>query len=163
MVPTPLAQVRRVTRYECYFVGSYHAEGTLDTAVGRFSETWNGSVWLSDSDDEASEEEPYRREKITPREFQWALGGPDVMADATLRRYMRGLMPHPRGDRRNLWDPAIEPSELPDCIERPSPRKTWIRIDRLDLSRYPVAVIERLKYLQTLGEDEVFAREMAAA
>lgn len=105
-------------------------------------------------------EEPYRRDRITPREFQWALGGADVVADSTLRRWVSGQLPHRRGDRRNAWDPPLRPGDLPGCIHRPSPRKTWILLDRLDWSRYPVAVIDRLTYLQTLGEEEVFTMSL---
>ena len=102
------------------------------------------------------------RDRVTPREFQWALGGEQFVADVTLRRYMRGQMPYPAGDRRNLWDPPVF-GQLPDCILRPSPRKTWILIDKLDLTRLNSHVIERLRYLQTVDEEEVFAGEARAA
>jgi integrase len=111
----------------------------------------------------ACEEEPYRRQRITPREFQWAMGGPSVIAESTLRRYLAGKLPYRRGDRRNVWDPPLKPGELPDCVDRPSPRRTWILLDRVDWSRFPVAVIDRLKYLQTLGEEEIFAGDTLAA
>lgn len=103
------------------------------------------------------------RDRITPREFQWAMGGPSVISEVTLRRYMRGQLPHPTGDRRNLWEPPAQPGELPSCIDRPSPRKTWILVERLDLSRFSSYVIDRLRYLQTLDEDEIFVREARAA
>jgi integrase len=103
------------------------------------------------------------RDRVTPREFQWALGGEQFVADVTLRRYMRGQLPYPTGDRRNIWDPPSPGQPLPDCILRPSPRKTWILIDKLDLTRLNSHVIERLRYLQTVDEDEVFAKEALAA
>ena len=37
----------RVTNYEAYFVATYHAEGTLSTAVGKLSKAWDGSIWIS--------------------------------------------------------------------------------------------------------------------
>jgi integrase len=106
--------------------------------------------------------EPYRRDKVTLKEFHWALSGCGLISEPTLRRWALGKMPHRRGDRRNIWDPSLRPGELPECIERPTPRKTFILLDRLDWSRLPGAVIERLRYLQTLGEDEVFVEEKAA-
>lgn len=103
------------------------------------------------------------RDRVNPREFQWALGGEQFVADVTLRRYMRGQLPYPAGDRRNVWDPPAPGQALPDCILRPSPRKTWILIDKLDLTRLNSCVIDRLRYLQTVEEDEVFAAEAKAA
>jgi len=79
---------------------------------------------------------PALRNRVSPREFQWALGGPSVISDVTLRRYLRGLLPHPAGDRRNLWEPPKQPGELPNCGERPTARKQWILVDQLDLSRF---------------------------
>jgi hypothetical protein len=49
--------------------------------------------------------------------------------------------------RRNVWDPPKKPGDLLDCIYRPSPRTTWILLDKLDSTRLPLAVIERVKYL----------------
>jgi integrase len=103
------------------------------------------------------------RDRVNPREFQWALGGEQFVADVTLRRYMRGQLPYPAGDRRNIWDPPGPGQLLPDCILRPSPRKTWILIDKLDLTRLNTHVIERLRYLQAVEEDEVFTDEAQAA
>lgn len=103
------------------------------------------------------------RDRVNPREFQWALGGEHFVADVTLRRYMRGQLPYPAGDRRNLWDPPEAGQPLPECILRPSPRKTWVLVDKLDLTRLNSHVIERLRYLQTLKEDEVFVAESQAA
>jgi hypothetical protein len=95
-------------------------------------------------------------------EFHWALSGGSFISEPTLRRWIAGKLPHRRGDGRNVWDPPRKPGGLPDCIYRPSPRKTWILLDLLDLTRFPLPVIERLKYLQTLGEEEVFVQDAAA-
>jgi integrase len=103
------------------------------------------------------------RDRVNPREFHWALGSEQLVSDVTLRRYIRGQLPYPAGDRRNLWDAPSLPGQLPGCIERPSPRKTWILVDHLDLTRYTSGVIKRLAYLQTLREDEVFELEEQAA
>jgi integrase len=103
------------------------------------------------------------RDRVNPREFHWALGSEQLVSDVTLRRYIRGQLPYPAGDRRNLWDAPAGPGQLPDCVDRPSPRRTWILIDRLDLTRYTSSVIKRLAYLQTLPEDEVFRGHEQAA
>jgi integrase len=107
-------------------------------------------------------DESYRRDRITVREFHWALSGGSFISEPTLRRWVAGQLPYRLGDRRNVWDPPRKPGDLPDCIYRPSPRKTWILLDRLDWTRFPLPVIERLKYLQTLGEEEVFVEDAAA-
>ena len=39
-------RVTRVTEYETYFVGTFHAEGNVNTAVGEYSESWDGSIWI---------------------------------------------------------------------------------------------------------------------
>ena len=90
------------------------------------------------------------------------LSGAVFIFGPTLRRWVVGKVPHRRGDRRNAWDPPLRPGELSDCIERLSERKTFICLDKLDWTRFPVAVIERLKYLQTLGEEEALVEQQAA-
>jgi integrase len=111
---------------------------------------------------ESLSNESYRRDRVTVREFHWALSGGSFISEPTLRRWVAGKLPYRRGDRRNIWDPPRKPGDLPDCIYRPSPRKTWILLDPLDWTRFPLPVIERLKYLQTLGEEEVFVVDSAA-
>jgi integrase len=108
------------------------------------------------------QDEPYLRPLVTLLEFHWALSGSLLISEATLRRWALGKMPYRRGDRRNPWDPPLRPGDIPDCIERPSPRKTSVNLDRLDWSRFPIEVIERLKYLQSLGEGEIFTTGLAA-
>jgi integrase len=102
------------------------------------------------------------RDRVTLREFHWALSGNGLISEPTLRRWANGLMPHRPGDLRNIWDPPRKPGELPECIHRPTPRKTFVLADKLDLTRFPLPTIERLKYLQTLGEEEVFTLPCAA-
>jgi restriction system protein len=38
--------VTRITEYETYFIATYHAEGTVSTAAGEFSKSWDGSIWI---------------------------------------------------------------------------------------------------------------------
>jgi restriction system protein len=40
-------RVTRDTRYETYFIAKYSAEGSVNTAVGHFSATWQDSIWIS--------------------------------------------------------------------------------------------------------------------
>ncbi len=43
---TPMC-VTRVTDYETFFIADYHARGSVSTAKGEYSATWDGSVWCS--------------------------------------------------------------------------------------------------------------------
>ena len=102
------------------------------------------------------------RDRVNPREFQWALGGEQLVADVTLRRYMRGQLPYPAGDAKHLgsagaWPstaglhPSPEPAEdldshrqaRPDAPQLPRRRAAWVS-------------------LQTVEEDEIFAAEAQA-
>ena len=42
-----LVRAKRITEYETYFIATYHAEGSVKTAAGGFSESWDGSIWVS--------------------------------------------------------------------------------------------------------------------
>ena len=118
---------------------------------------------LADRETEALGTCVYVRDWVNPKEFQWAVGGPEILPDSTLRRYMDGKMPFHHGDRRNLWDPPVREGERPPCILRLSERKRRILVERLDLDRYHPHVIARLEYLRTLPEGAVFtAMELAA-
>jgi restriction system protein len=57
---TPV-HVTRATRYETFFIAIYQAEGSVNTAVGEFSESWNGSVWVSADGDMAGFGSPRSR------------------------------------------------------------------------------------------------------
>jgi hypothetical protein len=89
------------------------------------------------------DERPVLRRWATAAEFRWALGE-RIVSPATLRRWLRGRMPHPSGDPRNLWDPNPNPAKPPQCVERLSPRKQRIWIDRLDPARFHSDVWTRL-------------------
>ena len=45
--PKNPVRVTRETQYETFFIAKYHAEGSTNTAVGQFSETWEGSIWIN--------------------------------------------------------------------------------------------------------------------
>jgi hypothetical protein len=40
-------RIARTTHYEPFFVATYHAYGNVNTAVGEFTETWYGALWIS--------------------------------------------------------------------------------------------------------------------
>jgi hypothetical protein len=78
---------------------------------------------------------PILREFAWPEEFRRAIGE-NVLPPSTMRRWMSGKTPHPPGDRRNLIEP--------EAVETLSPRIRRIRLDRLDWTRFPESVQERL-------------------
>ena len=84
---------------------------------------------------EAEPELPIEREYAWPDEFRRAVGE-NILPPSTLRRWMSGKTRHPPGDRRNLIEP--------DMIETISTRVRRIRLDKLDWSRFPESVQERL-------------------
>jgi restriction system protein len=49
---TPV-HVTRITDYKTFFIADYHAKGSVSTAAGEYSATWNGSVWCSAVGDKA--------------------------------------------------------------------------------------------------------------
>jgi len=49
----PHVGATRVTHYETFFIANYHADGSVNTAVGEYSQTWDGSVWISANGDKA--------------------------------------------------------------------------------------------------------------
>ena len=40
-------RVKRVTRYETFFIATYYAVGTKNTTIREFSEDWTGEIWIS--------------------------------------------------------------------------------------------------------------------
>jgi hypothetical protein len=45
--PHEIPRATRSTHYEPYYVATYFAEGSLRTAVGDFTQTWDGSLWIA--------------------------------------------------------------------------------------------------------------------
>lgn len=59
--------VTRVTEYKTFFIANYHAGGSVSTAVGEYSATWDGSVWCSALGDNAGFGSPSsHRHKLGP-------------------------------------------------------------------------------------------------
>jgi restriction system protein len=44
--PKNPVRVSRITCYETYYIAKYFAEGSVNSAVGQFSESWQGSIWI---------------------------------------------------------------------------------------------------------------------
>ena len=84
---------------------------------------------------------PVLRDFAWPEEFRRAIGE-NVLPPSTLRRWMAGKHPRPLGDRRNL----IEPSMVEALT--PGGRVRRIRLDRLDWTRFPEPVQERLEAIR---------------
>lgn len=82
---------------------------------------------------------PVLREYAWTFEFRWALGD-GRLPESTLRRWMSGQLPFPLGDRRNLIEP--------EAVEALSERVRRIRLDKLDWSRFPLEVQERLEVIR---------------
>lgn len=45
--PRNPVRVTRDTRYETYYIAKYSADGSVISAVGQFSESWQGLIWIS--------------------------------------------------------------------------------------------------------------------
>jgi hypothetical protein len=119
-----------------------------------------GPAVLPDFEVEA-EQRPVLRQWVTAAEFRWALGE-RIISPATLRRWLLGRMPYPIGDPRNLWDPNPDPTKLPECVERLSPRKQLIWVDRLDPARFHPDVWTRLDEITRRPAPSGWSSEAAA-
>jgi hypothetical protein len=104
---------------------------------------------------EPDEARPLVRTHIRPDEFRWAVG-PDMLPASTLRHWMSGSrLPFPSGDRRNLF-------ELDAVWTDPDrPRKRFIRVDRLDASRFHTDAWERILELCRRPEPKLPSRHKA--
>jgi hypothetical protein len=107
-------------------------------------------VLAPEEPDDAVKERPIVRNSCSPEEFRWAFGA-DILPPSTLRRWMSGDLPHPRGDRRNIFDPPKRGQKYPSAVEKPAGRYR-IRIDKLDLSRFHPHVIARLEEIMRTPE-----------
>jgi hypothetical protein len=103
------------------------------------------------------EDRPLIRTKLLPDEFSWGIGA-DILARSTLRRWMTGKLPYPAGDRRNLFDPPKPGAKYPEAVEVVSAHKRYIRVDRLDPTRFHVDAWERLMELCRRPEPKPPAR-----
>jgi restriction system protein len=65
--PQSPVRVIRTTEYHTYYIARYHADGSVNTAVGEYCETWDGSIWISANGDEAGFGSPRSHgEKLGP-------------------------------------------------------------------------------------------------
>jgi hypothetical protein len=93
----------------------------------------------------AEETRPVVRYECTPEEFRQAYGK-ELLSRSSMNRYIRGLLPHPAGDARNLFEPNPNGGR-PECVIEVSQRDVRIRLDLVDWARFPIEIQERLDEL----------------
>lgn len=121
------------------------AEVPIDDSLANVPELPESEFALLGYEDE--EERPLVRTLLRADEFRWAIGT-DILAESTLRAWMGGhRSAFPAGDRRNLFDPPRPGQKYPDAVEVISQHKRYIRVDKLDPSRFHADAWERLMEL----------------
>jgi hypothetical protein len=109
---------------------------------------WDESLLVPDEEQvENTDPATVVRRWFDPNEFRWAFGEL-LISPATLRRYMRGQLPYPPGDTRNIFEPHPNGGR-PLCVERLSERRQRILRDALPLERYHSDIVARLDWLMT--------------
>lgn len=116
----------------------------IDDTASEVPQLEESELQLVTYEDEAERE--LIRMKLLPDEFRWAVGA-DILPKSTLRRWMSGKLPHPAGDRRNLFDPPLPGAKYPEVVEVASAHKRYIRVDKLDPDRFHVDAWERIMEL----------------
>ena len=107
---------------------------------------------------EQEAERPLIRMKLLPEEFRFAVGA-DILPRSTLRHWMSGKrLPYPAGDRRNLFDPPPPGQRFPEAVLYVSEHKRYIRVDKLDPTRFHVDAWERIMELCRRPEPKPPAR-----
>lgn len=88
-----------------------------------------------------------QRDFIDNYELQWAIGE-ELLPISTLNRWLRGKLPHPPGDRRNLVT-ANPAGGYALGVSKPTPRRFQIAVNELPLENYHPDVVERIEWLLT--------------